>query len=193
MQMRKSRAMILPALAMAVATVFFAPGAMASESTAPAPHAAASSPIPSSSSATVNLRPTGTASNAVDPECKLFFMNQQGKPGGLAHISSFLFHHHDIRAVKINAKVECRRVVMNLFMQVTLWKTGLIVPHKVAGPNPPATAAKGNQLKDQNIWKECKNRTSTTYYGTSYASVWFQGVQYTGSLQSGNATLDCGT
>ena len=81
---------------------------------------------------------------------------------------------------------------MNLVLQVTLWKTGLLFPHKQAGPTT-ATAAKGNQLKNQKTFRQCLNRTSSTFYGTAFASVIFQGVQFTGSLQSGKATLACGT
>ena len=81
---------------------------------------------------------------------------------------------------------------MHLLLRVTLWKTGAIFPHKVAGPTT-ATAPKGNQIKNQKTWKECKNSTKTTYYGTAFGSVVFRGVTYSASLQSGKATLACGT
>jgi hypothetical protein len=182
--------LVVTTIGIALAAVLFAPGASAHAATLPAVHAAASAASPGS---VALARAGGASAKAVDPECKLFFMDQKGKPGGLAHISSFLFHNHNIRAVKINAQISCRRVSMHLFLQVTLWKTGAIFPHKVAGPNPPATAAKGNQLKNQHTWKECKNNTKTTYYGTAFGRVVFRGVTYSTSLQSGKATLPCGT
>jgi hypothetical protein len=81
---------------------------------------------------------------------------------------------------------------MHLVLHVTLWKTGLIFPHSVAGPTT-AMAAKGNQLKNQKTFHKCLNRTKTTFYGTAAGSVVFQGVTYSGSLQPGKATLACGT
>ncbi|MBV9384676.1 MAG: hypothetical protein JO242_28950 [Streptosporangiaceae bacterium] len=190
--MRMPRKLLVAALGIAGAAVFFVPGAPAHAAALPAAHAAASAPSPVGAELTPSGGASHAASSAVDPECKLYYMNQQGKPGGLAHISSFLYHNHKIRAVKINAAVQCRRVSMDLFLQVTLWKTGLLFPHKVAGPTT-ATAAKGNLLKNQMTWKQCKNNASTTYYGTAYGRVVFQGVTYSASLQSGNATLACGT
>jgi hypothetical protein len=110
-----------------------------------------------------------------------------------AHISTFLQNRHKIRAVKVNAQIKCRRVSMSLFLQVTLWKTGLIVPHKVAGPTT-ARLAKGNLIKNQMTWKACKNRTASTYYGTSFGRVVFRGVTYTASLQTPKkVSLPCGT
>jgi hypothetical protein len=188
--MRKTcipRKLAIIALGIVAAAAFLVPGAPALAATHPATHVTASAPP-----LTVKLTHVGRAPNAVDPECILFYMNAQGNPGGLAHISSFLLHHHKIRAVKINAEIQCRRVSMNLVLRVTLWKTGLFFPHKQAGPTT-ATAAKGNQLKNQKTFRQCVNRTSSTFYGTAFASVIFQGVQFTGSLQSGKATLACGT
>lgn len=179
-------------LGIALAAVLFAPGASAHATTLPAAHVTASATSPVSVALTRAGGASSDSAKAVNPECRLFYMNQQGKPGGLAHISSFLFHKHKIRAVKINAQISCRRVSMHLFLQVTLWKTGAIFPHKVAGPTT-ATAAKGNQLKNQMTWKQCKNNTKTTYYGTAFGRVVFQGVTYSNSLQSGKATLSCGT
>lgn len=187
--MRMPKKLSVTMLGVALGAVLFAPGASAHAATLPAAHATASAGSPSP----VTLKHVGrTPGKAVNPECKLFYMNQQGKPGGLAHISSFLLHNHKIRAVKINAEISCRRVSMHLFLQVTLWKTGAIFPHKVAGPTT-ATAPKGNQIKNQKTWKQCKNNTRTTYYGTAFGRVVFQGVTYSASLQSGKATLACGT
>jgi hypothetical protein len=135
---------------------------------------------------------TPARSGAVDPDCTLFYMDAKGNPGGGAHISTFLYKKHNIRAVKINAKIQCRRVSMHVILRVTLWKTGAIFPHKQAGPTQ-ATAAKSNQLKNQMTWRQCKNTTKSTFYGTASGSVVFQGVTYSNSLQSKNATLDCGT
>jgi hypothetical protein len=183
--MRKPRGLLVAALVIALASVLVIPGGAARAATQTSAQSAVA--IPS-----VYLKPFKESPGAVDPECILYFMNQQGNPGGVAHISSFLYHKHNIRAVKINAKVQCRRVSMDLLVQVTLWKTGLISPHKQAGPTT-ATAAKGNQLKNQMTWRECANTKKSTFYGTAYASVVFQGVKYSESLQSQNATLDCGT
>jgi hypothetical protein len=141
------------------------------------------------------LTPVGSSSNesdAVGPGCVLFYMNQRGNPGGVAHISSFLYHNHRVRAVRIDAKLQCRQAGTSLFLQVTLWKTGALFPHKQAGPTT-ATAAKGNQLKNQMTWRQCTNSTKSTFYGTAYASVVFRGVKYNTSLQSKDAILTCGT
>jgi len=190
--MRIPKNPLVATLGIALAALLFAPGTPANAARLPVARVTATA-VPVVSVELVRVGGvSGGAPSAVNPECKLFYMNQKGQPGGLAHISSFLFHRHKIRAVKINAQISCRRVSKNLFLQVTLWKTGLLFPHKVAGPTT-ATAAVGNQLKNQKTWKECKNRTSTTYYGTAFGRVVFQGVTYSNSLQSGNATLACGT
>jgi hypothetical protein len=192
--MRTPKNLIITALGVALASVLFMPGVPAHAAARPAANAttAVSAAAPAAVELTRVGGASGEAAKAVNPDCKLFFLTQQGKPGGLAHISSFLFHKHKIRAVKINAAISCRRVSMNLVLHVTLWKTGLVFPHKVAGPTT-ARAAKGNLLKNQMTWKQCKNNKKTTYYGTAAGSVVFQGVTYTNSLQSGKATLACGT
>lgn len=94
--------------------------------------------------------------------------------------------------MKINARIQCHRVSTNLFLQVTLWKTGLFYPHKVKGPTT-STEAKGNRINNLQTYEKCKNNTSTTFYGTAYGRVEFQGRTYAISGQSGNNTLDCGT
>jgi hypothetical protein len=184
--MRALRSLILAPVGIAVAALFVMPAGAASAATPmPAPPGAAAAAMP--------LKPSGTLrTGAVNPECKLFYLTQQGKPGGVAHISSFLLHHHKIRAVKINAQVQCRRVSMNVIVRVTLWKTGAIFPHRQAGPTMagPKTT---NSLKNQMTFRECKNFTKSTFYGTAFASVVFQGVKYSASLQSAKATLACGT
>lgn len=157
----------------------------------PAAHATAPAAFPPMAKLTRVGGASSKAPDAVNPECILFYMNQQGNPGGLAHISSFLLHKHKIRAVKINAEIQCRRVSMNLVLHVTLWKKG-VFPHSQDGPTT-ARAAKGNQLKNQMTYRQCNNHTKSTFYGTAAGSVVFQGVTYSGSLQSGNATLECGT
>jgi hypothetical protein len=182
--------MIMAVLAVGFLAAASGPAAAAvapAAATQPAAHPTASASLPQ----IAKLKPVGGASSeaseAVNPECILFYMNQRGKPGGLAHISSFL----KTRSVKINAEIQCRRVSMNLVLHVTLWKTGLI-PHSQDGPTT-ASAAKGNQLKNQKTFRKCLNRTKSTFYGTAAGSVVFQGVTYSGSLQSGKATLACGT
>jgi hypothetical protein len=189
--MRTWRSLTVAALGIAVAVALWIPaggaGAATRAQAKAQSHAAGTAVIGVSLKADTPARP-----GAVDPECVLFYMNAQGNPGGGAHISTFLYKKHNIRAVKINAKIQCRRVSMHLVLRVTLWKTGLLFPHKQAGPTQ-ATAAKGNQLKNQMTWRQCKNTTNSTFYGTAFASVVFQGVTYSNSLQSKNATLNCGT
>jgi hypothetical protein len=130
---------------------------------------------------------------AVNPECVLSWIPDSTGRNVNAHISTFLFRRHNIRAVKVNAQVKCRRVSMKVHVDVTLWKTGLIFPHKVAGP-VSVNAAQGNLLKNQKTWKQCKNRTSSTYYGTAFGSVVFRGVKYSASLQTPKKVpLACGT
>jgi hypothetical protein len=143
--------------------------------------------------ASVKLRATGRApAAAVDPDCTLSYI-AAANGGRNAHISSFLYRRHKIRAVKVNARIHCRRVSTGLVLRVTLWKTGLILPHKVAGPTK-ATLPKGNTIKNQKTWKKCKNRTTTRYYGTAFGSVVFQGVVYSNSLQTPKKVpLACGT
>jgi hypothetical protein len=184
--MRALRSLIVALLGIAVAALLVMPaGAAGAATRMPARPGAVAVGIP--------LKPSGKLrTGAVDPECKLFYLTQQGKPGGVAHISSFLLHHHKVRAVKINAQVQCRRVSMNVIVRVTLWKTGFIFPHKQAGPTMagPATT---NSLKNQKTFRECNNLTKSTFYGTAFGSVVFQGVTYSNSLQSAKATLECGT
>ena len=170
-------AMAFGALALSASPALAATTAASSRPSAPA---AAPAPVVS-----VALVPVGNVPAAVNPQCVLHIAN--------AHISTFLFKKHNIRAVKVNSQIKCRRVSMHLFLQTTLWKTGLIIPHKVAGPTTK-TAAKGNLIKNQKTWKQCKNRKSSTYYGTAFGRVVFQGHTYTASAQSPKKVpLACGT
>jgi hypothetical protein len=141
----------------------------------------------------VALNPSeGSRQTAINPDCVLSYIPDKTGKTVNAHISTFLLNRHNVRAVKVNAQVKCRRVARHLFVQVTLWKTGLIIPHSVRETS--ASESKGNLLKNQKTWKQCKNRQSTTYYGTAYASVWFQGVKYASSLQTPKKVpLACGT
>lgn len=187
--MRTWRSLTVAALGIAAAIALSIPGGAAGAATRPLAHA------PSANTAVIAVplkADTPARPDAVNPDCTLFYMDAKGNPGGGAHISTFLYKKHNIRAVKINAKIECRRVSMHLILRVTLWKTGAIFPHKQAGPTQ-ATAAKGNQLKNQMTWRQCKNKTKSTFYGTAFGSVIFQGVTYSNSAQSKNATLECGT
>jgi hypothetical protein len=189
--MRTWRSLTVAALGIAVAVALWIPGGAAGAATRA--RTQAQSPAASTVVIAISLKAdTPARPGAVDPDCTLFYMDAKGNPGGGAHISTFLYKKHNIRAVKINAKIQCRRVSMHLILRVTLWKTGFIFPHKQAGPTQ-ATAAKGNQLKNQMTWRQCKNTTKSTFYGTAFGSVVFQGVTYSNSLQSKNATLDCGT
>ncbi len=166
--------------------------ASASAATGSARAHAANSAQPIPVGLSVALKATGAKAAAVDPECVLSYIPDKNGNRN-AHISSFLFHRHHIRAVKVNAQVKCRRVSMDLVLRVTLWKTGFIFPHKVAGPTQQ-NLAKGNLIKNQKTWKECKNRTTSTYYGTAFGSVVFRGVTYSASLQTPKKVpLACGT
>jgi hypothetical protein len=158
-------------------------------------HVATTSLAPTSPSLMARLTRAGSSGNesdAIGPECILFYMNQRGTPDGVAHISSFLYHNHRIRAVEINAEMQCKRVSISLFLQVTLWKTGTLLPHKQAGPTT-VTAAWSSQLQNRMTWRQCDSSTRSTFYGTAYASTVFRGVKYSTSLQSKNSILTCGT
>jgi hypothetical protein len=196
---RRTLPLVMTGLAATLAILGFATApasAAASHVTAShAAHVATTSLAPTLPVSISRLTRAGSSGNEPDtagPECVLFYVNQRGNSGGVAHISSFRYHNHKIRAVRISAKIQCRRVSTSLFLQVTLWKTGTLFPHKQAGPTT-ATAAKGNQLQNQMTWRQCNSNTRSTFYGTAYASVVFQGVKYGTSLQSKNATLACGT
>jgi hypothetical protein len=141
----------------------------------------------------VQLRPgKGKTARDVDPDCKLSYIPDKTGKLRNAHISTFLQNHHNIRAAKVNAQIKCRRVSMSLFLQVTLWKTGALFPHKQS--RQPAKLAKGNLIKNQKTWRKCKNRTTSTFYGTAFGSVVFQGVTYSNSLQTPKKVpLACGT
>jgi hypothetical protein len=166
------------------------PSAVASGSTATAPAATTATPAVAGS---VHFRPPAGTRVPVDPDCWLRWIPDKTGENVNAHISSYLLHRYGFRAVKVNAQVKCRRVSMHVHIDVTLWKTGAIFPHKVAGPES-VNKAKGNLVKNQRTWKKCKNRTRSTYYGTSFASVVFRGVTYSASLQTPKRVpLDCGT
>jgi hypothetical protein len=159
--------------------------------TAAAASAPAAARIPVAGS--VRFAPPAGVRPAVNPDCVLSWIPDSTGRNVNAHISTFLFRRHNIRAVKVNAQVKCRRVSTKVHVDVTLWKTGLILPHKVAGP-VSVNAAKGNLLKNQKTWKQCKNRTMSTYYGTAFGSVVFRGVTYSASLQTPKKVpLACGT
>jgi len=162
----------------------------ATPSTAPATATAVTQPPATGS---VQFKPPAGTRAAVNPECVLSWIPDSTGKNVNAHISTFLLHRHKIRAVKVNAQVKCRRVSMKLLVDVTLWKTGLIFPHKVAHP-APSTAAVGNLLKNQRAWKQCLNRTESTYYGTAFGRVVFRGVTYSASIQTPKKVpLACGT
>jgi hypothetical protein len=135
----------------------------------------------------IALTPAGdSAKPRVSPGCVLSF------PGGGAYVSSFVFRKHEIRAVRINAEIRCRQVSTDLIVQVTLWKTGFIFPHRLVGPTT-VTRSVGNNLENGTTWQRCANSSSTTYYGTAFGSVVFKGVRYSASGQSKKVTLACGT
>jgi hypothetical protein len=184
----KSTGILAAAAALGSVMLMASPAGAATSAAAAHAKTAASSTAPPSS---VTLTPLDgkAATAAVDPDCTLSFI-----PGnGNAHISTFLQTNHKIRAVKVNAQISCRRVSTSLILRVTLWKTGAIFPHVVAGPTQQ-NLAKGNLIKNQKTWKECKNNTTTTYYGTAYGQVTFQGVVYSNSVQTrAKVPLACGT
>ena len=135
---------------------------------------------------------SGSGAVAVNPDCVLSWIPDKTGTRVNAHISTFLLRKHRIRAVKVNAQIKCRRVSMDLSLQVTLWKTGLIFPHQVT--KTTTTLGKGNLLKNQRTWEECKNLRRTTYYATASGVIWFQGVKYTAALQTPKKVpLACGT
>jgi len=136
----------------------------------------------------VPLTPVGDSPKArVNPGCDLFYF-----PGSGAYVSSFVFRNHEIRAVRINAEIRCRLVSTHLIVQVTLWKTGFIFPHRVVGPTTTTRSA-GNNLENGTTWQQCANSSNSTFYGTAYGSVVFKGVLYRTSDTSKKVTLACGT
>lgn len=77
-------------------------------------------------------------------------------------------------------------------LEVQLWKTGFFYDYLQA--QTTTTYPYGKYLNNTSTWKQCANTTNGTFYGDAYASVWENGVQYTGSVQSPNyTTLACGT
>lgn len=179
------RTKLLAALIAAIAAVVGTAGtASAATNTATRPTA-----VPLTISA--KLKPAGAA-RAVNPECVLSWIPDSTGKLVNVHISTFLYHRHNIRAAKVNAQIKCRRVSMNVLIRVQLWKTGLIFDHKQADTTAgPKTT---NLLKNQGTWRQCSNRTSSTFYGLTSGQVTFQGNVYSAAIRTPkNATLPCGT
>jgi hypothetical protein len=132
----------------------------------------------------IALTPAGdSAKPRANPGCVLSYFPGDG---------AFVSRQHGIREVRINAEIRCRRVSTGLMVQVTLWKTGLFYPYRQAGPTT-VTRSVGSSLANEATWRQCANFRNSTFYGTAYASVFFNGVRYSASGQSRNVTLACGT
>jgi hypothetical protein len=97
-------------------------------------------------------------------------------------------------AVKVNARITCRRVVQALVLRVNLYKKhffGLLNSLQASTTSSNAGRA---MLQNQGTFRNCTNRKSTKWFGTAQAASLESGIVYTADVVSPHVvTLNCGT
>jgi hypothetical protein len=141
----------------------------------------------------IELTPVpGTSAALLGPGCYLSWLPEPGSRQVNAHIATISYYGHRIRVAKVNAQIRCRVTVASLYLQVTLWKTGLVFPHSQAETS--VSRGRGTAVRDMGTFRRCLNDKSSTFYGTSYGSVRYGGVTYSASLETpAKVSLACGT
>ena len=97
-------------------------------------------------------------------------------------------------AVKVNARITCRRAVQALALRVNLYKKhffGLL--NSLQASTVTSNAGRAS-LQNQNTFRHCTNHKSTKWFGTAQAASLEGGVVYTASVVSPHVrSLNCGT
>jgi hypothetical protein len=106
-----------------------------------------------------------------------------------AHIATSIAN-----AVKVNARITCRRAVQALALRVNLYKKhffGLL--NSLQASTTTSNAGRAS-LQNQGTFRHCTNHKSTKWFGTAQAASLEGGVVYTASVVSPHVrTLNCGT
>ena len=97
-------------------------------------------------------------------------------------------------AVKVNARITCRRPVAELALRVNLYKKhffGLLNSLQASTVTSDAGRA---SLQNQNTFRRCTNHKSTKWFGAAQAASLEGGVVYTAFVVSPHVrSLNCGT
>ena len=106
-----------------------------------------------------------------------------------AHIATSIAN-----AVKVNARITCRRAVQALALRVDLYKKhffGLL--NSLQASTTTSNTGRAS-LQNQGTFRHCTNHKSTKWFGTAQAASLEGGVVYTASVVSPHVrTLNCGT
>jgi hypothetical protein len=97
-------------------------------------------------------------------------------------------------AVKVNARITCRRAVQALALRVNLYKKhffGLL--NSLQASTTTSNAGRAS-LQNQRTFRHCTNRKSTKWFGTAQAASLEGGVVYRAAVVSPHVvSLNCGT
>ena len=148
-----------------------------------------------SASSVILLISTGQASGSNPspkferPRCRLEVEN--------AHLSTTLFKHQRIRAVKVNVNSVCNAEQIHVLITLEIHKNGEFGDHTY-GPfiNDQSSARNsGVVVKLQDKYVACQNSKRTKWFGIAYSKAYIAGRwQYAGRTQSQKIEpLDCGT
>jgi hypothetical protein len=97
-------------------------------------------------------------------------------------------------AVKVNARITCRRAVQALALRVNLYKKHFFGLLNSLQASTTTSNAGRSSLQNQGTFRHCTNHKSTKWFGTAQAASLEGGVVYTASVVSPHVrTLNCGT
>lgn len=97
-------------------------------------------------------------------------------------------------AVKVNARVTCKRSVQALALRVNLYKKHFFGLLNSLQASTTTSNSGRSSLQNQGTFKHCTNKKSTKWFGTAQAASLEGGKVYTASVVSPHVrTLNCGT
>ena len=106
-----------------------------------------------------------------------------------AHIAASIAN-----AVKVNARITCRRAVEALALRVNLYKKHFFGLLNSLQASTTTSNAGRSSLHNQGTFRHCTNRKSTKWFGTAQAASLEGGVVYRAAVVSPHVvSLNCGT
>ncbi len=112
------------------------------------------------------------------------------------HISKSLLRTQGIRAVKINARSQCDKPMINLTLTVEIHKVGLFSDHRVRITSSIVRGfiAANQVIKNQKTYSVCISRKDSRYYGIAYATATINGkiMKTPKVISEKTLTFDCG-
>jgi hypothetical protein len=97
-------------------------------------------------------------------------------------------------AVKVNARITCRRAVQALALQVNLYKKHFFGLLNSLQASTTTSNAGRSSLQNQGTFRHCSNHKSTKWFGTALAASLEGGVVYRAFVVSPHVvSLNCGT